>query len=121
MKNEDEDAIVVIGGVKYAPITTADTKDGMEYKIVRTDRAGVFAGYIESRDGTGVVIREARRLHYWDGAASLSQLAVDGVSKPENCRFPCAVDKIELLGVIEILNVTAKAKKSIAEVKIWQA
>lgn len=94
-------------------------KTDLPYKIVRTYSAGVFAGHLESRNGQEVVIRNARRLWYWAGAASLSQLAVDGTSKPKDCKFPCEVDRIELLQVIEILDVTDKAKKSIEEVKIW--
>lgn len=90
-------------------------------KIVRTYSAGVFFGEIESRNGQEVVMRNARRLWYWDGAASLSQLAVDGTSKPENCKFPCVVDRVELLQVIEILDVTPKAAQSILEVRVWQA
>jgi hypothetical protein len=43
----------------------------------------------------------------------LSQLATDGTSKPTNCKFPCEVDKIELLQVIEIIPITDKAKTSI--------
>ena len=92
----------------------------MEYKIVRTYSAGVFAGYLESRNGQEVVMRNARRLWYWSGAASLSQLAIDGVSDPDNCKFPEAVSKIELLQAVEILDVTEKAKSSIASVPIWK-
>lgn len=90
------------------------------YKIVRTYSAGVFAGYIESRNGQEVVMRKARRIWYWEGAASLSQLATDGTSKPDKCKFPCEVDRVELLNVIEILDVTDKAKKSIAGVPVWK-
>ena len=89
------------------------------YVIVRTYSAGVFAGYLESRKGKEVKLSNARRLWYWDGAASLSQLAVDGVSKPENCKFPVEVPSVELMEAIEILPVSDKAKKSIASVKIW--
>lgn len=91
-----------------------------KYVIVRTYSAGVFAGEIESRNGQEVVMRNARRLWYWDGAASLSQLAMEGVSKPQNCKFPCEVDRVELLQAIEILDVTEKAKKCIKEVPIWE-
>lgn len=95
--------------------------DGMEHVIARTQSAGVFAGYLQSRNGQEVVLRNARRLWFWEGAASLSQLAVDGTSKPTKCKFPAAVDKIELLQVIEILSTTEKARKSIDSVIVWQA
>ena len=98
---------------------TASTYNGMPYVIVRTYSAGVFAGYLESRKDKEVVMRQARRIWYWDGAASLSQLATDGTSKPSNCKFPCAVDKVELTEAIEILQCTETAKKSISEVKVW--
>jgi len=91
------------------------------YVIVRTYSAGVFAGTLVSRKGKEVELSTARRLWYWDGAASLSQLAMTGTSKPQNCKFPAPVRNILLLEAIEIIPVTAKAKNSIAEVKVWQA
>lgn len=109
---------IIVDGVEY---TSTETKsNNMKYVICRTYSAGVFAGYLEKREGQEVVLRQARRLWYWDGAASLSQLAMEGVSKPENCKFPCEVDKVELLQAIEILDCTDTAKKSIANVKIWK-
>ena len=98
----------------------ASTYEGLEYKIVRTYSAGVFAGYLESRNGREVVLRQAKRLWYWDGAASLSQLAMEGVNKPANCKFAMEVDKVELLEAVEILDCTAKAKESLDEVKVWK-
>ena len=92
----------------------------LKYFIVRTYSAGVFAGFLESRNGREVVMRDARRLWYWDGAASLSQLAMEGVSKPQNCKFPTPVDRVELLEVIEILDCTEKSKESIASVPVWK-
>lgn len=93
----------------------------IKYVIVRTYSAGVFAGILESREGQEVVLRNARRLWYWEGAASLSQLAMEGVKYPEKCKFPCEVDKVELLQAIEILDTTEEAQKSIKEVPIWSA
>lgn len=90
------------------------------YVIVRTYSAGVFAGTLEARNGKEVTLTNARRLWYWDGAASLSQLAVDGTSKPQNCKFPVAVQKILLTEAIEVIVCTEKAKKSIEEVPVWQ-
>lgn len=99
-------------------------KDGLKYQIVRADRAGVFAGYVESitdsLSGRIAVIKNARRLWYWSGAASLSQLAIDGTSKPSDCKFPAPVSRIEVSGVIELLDVTEKSKKSLEGVKVWE-
>ena len=91
-----------------------------KYVIVRTYSAGVFAGELESRTGQEVVLRNARRIWYWSGAASLSQLATDGTKDPLNCKFPCVVDRVELFQAIEILDVTEAAKKSIQAVAVWQ-
>lgn len=95
--------------------------NGLPYKMVRTYSAGVFAGYLESLDGTHAVLRNARRIWYWDGAASLSELATKGTSKPENCKFPCEVDRVELTQVIELIDITEAAAKSIKDVKVWTA
>ncbi len=90
-------------------------------KIVRTYSAGVFFGEIVSRVGREVVMAKARRLWYWDGAASLSELAMRGTSKPHGCKFPIAVDRIELLEAIEILDVSEQAAASIDGVNTWTA
>jgi len=87
--------------------------------IVRTRSAGVFYGEIVSKTGQEVVMKNARRIWYWAGAASLSQLAMEGTSSPDDCKFPCPVDKIELTDAIEIIDTTEKAQKSIEGVKIW--
>lgn len=91
------------------------------YVIVRTQSAGVFAGTLVSRNGQEVVLSDARRLWYWAGAASLSQLAVSGTSQPKKCKFPVAVPRVELLQAIEILDVTSEARKSIEGVSEWKA
>lgn len=90
------------------------------YVIVRTYSAGVFAGFLESRKGQEVKMSKARRLWYWKGAASLSQLAVDGVKYPNECKFPAPVD-VELTQAIEILSVTPQAQKIIEAVPLWTA
>ena len=91
-----------------------------QYVIVRTFSAGVHAGTLVSRKGKEVVLKNARRLWYWDGAASLSELSVRGVSKPGNCKFPAVVSEIILTEAIEILPCTKAAQKIIKEVPEWQ-
>ena len=93
----------------------------MKYVIVRTQSAGVFAGFLESRNGQEVVLLNARRLWLWKGAASLSQLAREGVSCPGECKFPIEVDRVELLQAIEILDTTQAAQNSIKGVPVWKA
>lgn len=102
----------------YSP---AETFEGMPYCIVRTYSAGVFAGYIEKREAKEVTLRNARRIWYWDGAASLSELAMEGTCNPEGCKFPIPVNKMIVTEAIEIIEVTEKAKKSIEGVPIWTA
>jgi hypothetical protein len=106
---------------KAAKNTRRPSKTKLRYVIVRTYSAGVFAGELVSRKGQDVVMKNARRIWYWSGAASLSQLAMHGTSNPESCKFPCAVDRVELTQAIEILDVTPAARKSIAEVPTWEA
>ena len=114
---------IVIDDVVYVPETNsvkAEKLEGMEYCIIRTYSAGVFAGYVARRDGKEALIKKARRLWSWQGAASLSQLAQEGTSTPKQCKFPCEVDEITVTEVIEVLSCTEKAKKSISEVPVWQ-
>lgn len=88
--------------------------------IVRGDRSGVFFGTLAEKQGQEVVLTGCRRLWYWDGACSISQLAVDGPKAPEDCKFTVTVDEIVLLDAIEIIPCTEKAAKSIEGVKEWK-
>jgi len=91
-----------------------------KYCMVRTREAGVFAGTVAERDGAEVLLKNARRIWYWSGAASLSQLATDGTSNPKDCKFPVPVAEVLLLGVIEIIPITDAAEASIAGVPVWK-
>lgn len=91
-----------------------------KYVIVRSDRAGVFAGVFKERNDQEVELTDCRRLWYWEGAASLSQIAVDGTTKPSKCKFSMAVNEILLFDVIEIIPATEKAERVIREVPVWK-
>lgn len=88
--------------------------------IVRCNRAGVFFGELAQRDGQEVELKNARRLWYWDGAASISQIAAEGVKKPSECKFTMPVESIILLEAIEIIPCTVKAVDNIEAVKVWK-
>lgn len=115
--------VLTLNGVEYVKkdsYSPAQSIDGLPYCIVRTYSAGVFAGYLKERDGKEGTVLQARRLHYWDGAASLSQLSQEGVKKPENCRFPMPVPSVELTEIIEVLPCSEEARLNIANVPVWK-
>lgn len=87
--------------------------------MVRTYSAGVFYGVLETKSGKEGRIKNARRVWYWEGAASLSQLATEGTSLPAKCKFPCAVAFVELTEIIEVIPVTKKALASLNSVPVW--
>lgn len=89
--------------------------------MVRTESAGVFAAILRAVDGDVAQLGEARRIHYWRGAASLSELAVRGTSDPNGCRFPVAVPELTVRGWIEFIPISEAAGKTIDSVPVWTA
>lgn len=89
--------------------------------IVRCNGAGVFYAEIKERRGDEADLVNARRLWYWDGAASLSQLAVEGISRPQNCKFTVTVPEMTVLNVLEIIPCSDMAIKCIDGVPEWRA
>ena len=117
---------ITVDGIVYIPKSEAITSapavntDGLKYVICRTYSAGVHAGWLKESSGKEATLLNSRRLWYWSGAASLSQLAMEGVSKPKDCKFPCEVSSLKLTEVIEYLDCTEKSRESIASVKVWE-
>ena len=113
---------LMIEGVVYVrkdSIAEAPKMAGEHY-VVRGERSGVFAGEIVERIGREVTMRNARRLWYWDGAASLSQLAVEGVKKPQNCKFPIEIPELLILDAIEVIAMTQQAVDNFKIVPVWK-
>ena len=111
---------IEVNGLKYVPKDQPTSELCEDYHIVRTYSAGVFAGEIVERKGQEVEMINARRLWCWSGAASLSQLTMEGVKKPDECKFPQEVARVFLTQAIEILSCTKGAQESIKGVKIWK-
>lgn len=110
---------ITVNGVVY--VRESDLVQGKDAPvIVRGDRSGVYYGTIEKRQGKTVILRNARNIWYWSGAASLSQLAEEGVKDPAGCKFPQSVAQTEILDVIQIFQTTEAARKSIEAVPIWK-
>lgn len=89
--------------------------------IVRCNRAGVFYGEIKSRNGQEVEMVNVRNIWRWSGAASIMQLASEGVSRPRDCKFSVEVESLVLLEAIQIIPCTEKAMNSIDAVPVWKA
>lgn len=90
------------------------------YYIIRTNNAGVFFGHIVERRGDEADLADVRRLWYWSGACSLSQLAMEGTKRPESCKFSVTVPQMTVLGVIELIPCTDEAASSIFGVRTWK-
>jgi hypothetical protein len=115
---------ITVDGVTYIPKSEAQNrvakknKKGLEYCIIRTYSAGVWAGWVEtkSKDLCREVF-EARRLWKWWSEFTLSALAVEGQKKGKEAenKYAMPVPKVILTQVIEIIPCTEKAKKQIIE------
>ena len=109
---------VIIDNVTYVEKEAAASSD--KYVIIRTYSAGVHAGYLKEKNGTEVILTNARRIWKWCGAASLSQLAMEGTTLPCYFKFPCAVNEITLQW-IEIIPCTEQGREIIQGVDVWSA
>lgn len=119
---------LTINGTTYVPkdsvLPTTPVVDGMKAVLIRSYAAGVHFGFLKSEKfteaGKVVVLVNTRRAWYWDGAASLSQMAMEGVTKPQNCKFSVVVNENEIVNVIETIPLTEKAFDNLSKVDIWK-
>ncbi len=91
-----------------------------KYYIVRGDRSGVFFGQIAERKDREVSMRNVRCIWYWDGAATIIQLAAEGVKEPNNCQFTMTVPEITITDAIELIPCTQAAVDCINGVPEWK-
>lgn len=75
--------------------------------LVTTERRGVFFGYEESRDGTTIILKRARNCIRWSDTRGFLGLAEGGPN--DKCRIGPAAERLELLGVTSIADVTPAA------------
>jgi hypothetical protein len=102
----------------------AEKLNGLERCVIRSYAAGVFVGYVKEKscedNGVNITLLHAKRIYYWSGACSLTQLAMEGVKDPANCKITEPISSQYIANVIEILPMTEKASKNIDEVKTWK-
>ena len=88
--------------------------------LVRGIQSGVYFGTLKCREGQEVTLEKARNIWYWSGAASLLQLANEGVKNPASCKFTVTVDRLLLLDVVEIVPCTDEAIANIESTWVWK-
>jgi len=91
------------------------------YVIVRCRDAGVHAGEYRDHEGREVRLINSRRLWYWSGAASLSELAAHGAKNTDSCKFAVSVKEITLLDACEIITCDPGGEKMIRDCPEWRA
>lgn len=115
---------IKIDGIEYVRSDSkqlAEDLEGMKYCVIRTYSAGVHIGYVKEfgeKQPQHAKLLHSRRLHYWDKAASLSQVAMDGVGN--GSRIAMAVPEIELTDVIEVIPCSEEAAKFFQGAKVWK-
>lgn len=117
---------ITIDDVKYIRADSvsnqiSESTDGMKYCVVRTYSAGVHIGYVKEfgeKNPQQATLINSRRLHYWNGACSLSQAAMDGVSN--DSRIAMEIPEIILTDVIEVIPCSQKAMEFFKSAKVWK-
>ena len=90
------------------------------YYIVRGAHSGVFAGNILEQNGREVKMANVRCLWRWCGAATILQLATEGVKNASGCKFTMVVPEVTILDAIEVVPCTETAKDIIMGVPEWK-
>ena len=83
--------------------------------IVRTHSAGVHFGTLAAKDGKEVVLKNARRIWYWEGAFTLSAVAVSGVGR--GSKLSVLTQEILLTEAIEIIPCSEAAADNLQSLK----
>lgn len=93
--------------------------------IIRAKDAGVFMGKIVSiEEDKKMIVSGIRRLYYWSGALDVTQLALEGVTNPDGCKFSVKMNDADLSGLSEYIEyhpMTETAINSINSVKVWKS
>jgi hypothetical protein len=118
---------IELNGIRYVPKDSilsgamAPSVDGLKAVIIRSYAAGVHFGYLKSENYTSagkvVTLVNTRRIHTWNGACSLSQIALDGIG---GGNVSVALPEIEVVNVIETIPLSEKAKTNLYTQKEWK-
>ncbi len=89
--------------------------------LIRSYGAGVFFGTLETEvftpAGKVVTLSNSRRIHYWEGAASLSQVAQEGIKLG---RVAMTEPIKEVVNVIETTPLSEAAIANLENQPVWK-
>ncbi len=89
-----------------------------QYYIVRADRAGVFFGKIKERTPDSVTMTDVRKIHYWERAAAVEEIATSGVASTS--RLAVTIPEMEISNAIQIIPCTATATDNLKNQAEWK-
>ena len=87
--------------------------------IARIERAGVFHGTLDYIDNEIIRLKDARRIYYWNGALSVTDIAAKGIT---GGKVTIPVTTVEFMSdkVVELNECSEEATKSIEAIKVWK-
>ncbi len=92
--------------------------------IIRSYGSGVHMGTLDAVQVNGgrliTRLRDSRRIHYWVEAASLSQMAIDGLPPHNDTRIAMEVPLMVVSDGIEIIPCSAGAYEKIKSYQVWK-
>lgn len=89
--------------------------------LIRSYSSGIHFGTIEQaeplQDRLIVQLANSRRIHYWNGACSCSQIAEDGIG---DGRVALSLPNLVVADVIEIIPLSERATSNLESQAIWK-
>ena len=87
--------------------------------IARIERAGAFHGTLDYIDNEIIRLKDARRIYYWNGALSVTDIAAKGIT---GGKVTIPVTTVEFMSdkVVELNECSEEASKSIEAIKPWK-
>ena len=87
--------------------------------IARIDRAGVFHGTLDYIDNEIIRLKDVRRIYYWNGALSVTDIAAKGIT---GGKVTVPVSTVEFMSdkIVELNECSDESTKSIEAIKPWK-
>ena len=88
--------------------------------IIRADRFGVYFAEVVEQTATTIKLKNARNSHYWDGAASVLQLATDPTKLKSNSHITMPVSELTITDTFMVIPCTEVAEKFLKDFPVWK-